>query len=540
MNNTKLVLSLLIALVSACAPAARPPVPVPTPSPQPLPDMSASPPLAPTNPSLPAIPLATGPLAINVVYPKAGTLVATRDSNFIFGSLGNGTARLWINGVPVPVWPNGSFMGFIPVPPQSQPSYELVAAAGTEVSRVTVPVRLLPPRDTVRPLPADTAVTVQPSPDPVYGILVGPATVANDTDRVVTAQPVPDPHLQRYFLFPGTVVRVTSAGASETMIQIEGIRLSVPNSQITPQQPGYTPPPLVLGPDTLVRDRESVDLVVSVSAPPVFYVQEGDHQITLTFFEVSPSPAQRSRVTTIADAHVREVRETHIGGKSEYTFILANPPFGYQRIVENGKFIFKVRRPPVIDPAAPLRGLIIAVDPGHPPAGATGPTALYEGDAVVPVALRLRDLLQQRGATVMMTKTTPDTLELNIRPTMARRAGAHALVSIHYNALPDGVNPFLNNGSSTYYFHAHSARLAQVTEAAIVRNMFLRDLGALRANFALVRQPWMPAILTEGAFIMMPDQEHAIKTPEYQDAYARSIVEGMEEYFRGLAKPSTP
>ncbi|MEO7647349.1 MAG: hypothetical protein ABIV11_03830, partial [Gemmatimonadaceae bacterium] len=73
-------------------------------------------PPAPVNPSLPAIPLVTAPVAINVVYPTANSLVASRDSNFIFGSIGNGNAALFINGEAAPVWPNGAFLAFLPVP----------------------------------------------------------------------------------------------------------------------------------------------------------------------------------------------------------------------------------------------------------------------------------------------------------------------------------------------------------------------------------------------------------------------------------------
>jgi N-acetylmuramoyl-L-alanine amidase len=35
---------------------------------------------------------------------------------------------------------------------------------------------------------------------------------------------------------------------------------------------------------------------------------------------------------------------------------------------------------------------------------------------------------------------------------------------------------------------------------------------------------------------MLPDQEAAMRTPEYQDAYARSIVRGLETYFASLAR----
>jgi N-acetylmuramoyl-L-alanine amidase len=77
--------------------------------------------------------------------------------------------------------------------------------------------------------------------------------------------------------------------------------------------------------------------------------------------------------------------------------------------------------------------------------------------------------------------------------------------------------------------------LAEAVQKTAVANMGLPDNGAMRRNFALVRPPWMPAILVEGAFIMMPDQEAAMRTAEYQEKYAKGIVEGLENYFRELA-----
>ncbi|HEX2721501.1 MAG TPA: hypothetical protein VHM24_01185, partial [Gemmatimonadaceae bacterium] len=62
-------------------------------------------PLPEPNPALPAVPLVTGPLAIKVIYPTAGQLIQSKDSNFIFGTVGTGEAGLSINGVLTPVWP---------------------------------------------------------------------------------------------------------------------------------------------------------------------------------------------------------------------------------------------------------------------------------------------------------------------------------------------------------------------------------------------------------------------------------------------------
>ncbi len=520
----------LLAVVTACAPASR--VTAPNPS-GPMPGR----PTPPSNTALPAIPLVTGPVAIDVVYPTANSMITSRDSNFIFGSIGNGNAALYINGAATPVWPNGSFMAYLPLPSRDLSRYDLMAVLGRDSTTLSHPVRLpevVPPgTPAVAPAAtrADTAARNR--------ILIGPTPVSNDTDRVITGQPSPDPNVVRYFLFPGTVVRTAGLAGGETVVELEpAVRFRVANNQIQAQPAGFTPPLLNIGRDTIVENSESVDLLVPATGPPAYYVSVAGSRLTVTLFGVTPFAPSMARSRAVADPLLKSVSVAHGPVRTEYVLDLARPVFAYQPLFENGNFVLKVRRPPTIDPAMPLRGLTIGLDPGHPgiqgqAPGATGPTALKERAAVIPVALRARELLIERGAIVFMTKTEADeAVDLNLRPTMARRANVHALVSIHFNALPDGVNPFLNNGTSTYSFHAHSGRLSELTQAAMIRNMHLRNLGARRSNFAVVRPTWFPAILTEGAFIMMPDQEHALKTAEYQDAYARSIVEGLEQFFR--------
>ena len=41
---------------------------------------------------------------------------------------------------------------------------------------------------------------------------------------------------------------------------------------------------------------------------------------------------------------------------------------------------------------------------------------------------------------------------------------------------------------------------------------------------------WMPSILTEGAFMMMPDHEAALKNPEFQARYARGVLAGIRGF----------
>ncbi len=215
---------------------------------------------------------------------------------------------------------------------------------------------------------------------------------------------------------------------------------------------------------------------------------------------------------------------------------LAAPAWGYRVSYGGGGLILEVRKPPVIDGKRPLSGRTIAVDPGHPPAGATGPTRLYEGDANLAVALRLKRMLEEDGATVIMTRADSNPVRLYDRTQLAEALDAEILVSIHNNALPDGVNPFENHGTSVFYFHPGSLDLALALQSNLLRTLGLRDLGIGRASLALARPTWMPAALTEGAFMMIPEQEAALREPAFQAAYARGILEGLREFLRARAE----
>ena len=110
------------------------------------------------------------------------------------------------------------------------------------------------------------------------------------------------------------------------------------------------------------------------------------------------------------------------------------------------------------------------------------------------------------------------------------------LVSIHANALPDGINPFVNNGTSVYYFHPRSAALARALDRALVAELGVHDLGMGRGDYALVRNPWMPSALTEGLFMMIPEQEALLDTPDGQQRYARGVAKGIEDFLREMMR----
>ena len=541
-------------LVASCRPAAGPSAPRPVPVPPLVPA-----PVPPPNPKLPPVPDVRGPLQITVTYPKPDQMLTVRDSNFIFGNVGTGDAALRINGVAVPVYPNGAFMGWLPVPPDSAPRYEILARNPTESARLILPVRIPPVPDTTH---RENVVgdTLQPRPDTltpvpgnVYVTLGAPASTVDDTDRVTIARPAPGNGQEyKWFLFPGTVVKLTGAqkASGDEFVRIEldsGQVAWVLRSELQAQNISTTAPVGFAG-DSIapVRQIGAVRVLPSVDwidveipmtgPPPPYLVEETDRSMSLLLYGVTGAPVI-SQMPQPADTYFNSISSTPEPTRVRYSINLNRAPYGYLAMWQHGTLVFRVRRPPrIADAASPLRGLTITVDPGHPPAGATGPTGFYEGDAVLQVGFRLRDLLVQRGVNVVMTRTTMDPVDLGLRPIISRRANAHAFVSIHLNAFPDGVNPFVNNGSLTLYFWPHSIPLGLATQSALLAELGLRDNGTKFQNIAVARGTWMPSILTEGAFVIMPDQEAALRTPTYQEAYATAIVRGLEAYFASLAQ----
>jgi N-acetylmuramoyl-L-alanine amidase len=539
MMTTRFKLALFAAVAStaiACAPSTTgtttAPTPVPTaPVPPPVPAIERAP-LPVPNPGLPPVPTVNGPLAIKVIYPDSGHLIQSKDSNFILGSVGNGDAALSINGISAPVWPNGSFMAWLPNPPADSPRYDIVAVAGSEVARLTVPVKIQP-RPTVPPLP-DTITPLTPAQ---YATLIGPAVYASDTDRVITGYAL-EGGIQRWFLMPNTVVKVTGTKGSDTYVQLDSAQtVRIDKGDVKYVDSTFAPVARTASAFKLQQGADDwTDVVIPITDKPAYYVDEGPSGMTLILYGTSGPKKSQLPVKASSSSYIKTVAATSNGPEMRYALDLKGPVYGYLALWQPGTLTFRVRRPPKVDPANPLMGRTIAIDPGHPPIGARGPTGLWEPEATLPVGFKVQELLQAKGVKVIMTRTSPAPVDLYVRPAMARRENAEAFVSIHLNAVGDGQNPFRAQGTTTYHYYPHSETLADSVDRTAAMQLALPDKGVKRENFAVIRGTWMPSILVEGAFIIMPDQEAALRTPEYQLRYAQGIVDGLENYFRGLAQ----
>jgi N-acetylmuramoyl-L-alanine amidase len=358
----------------------------------------------------------------------------------------------------------------------------------------------------------------------------------SDTDQVAILRPSPE-GTYKWFLFPGTTVEVTGQRDNYLRVRLDDQLEAWVEERATRPAPDATVSPRRTAGNARVAAGDGYsDLRIPVTQRSPYLVEEvSPNQLRLTLYGVTSNVDIVNFATN--DPTIRDVTwEQVTSDRVRFTVELRHDPYGYLALWDRGSFVLRVRRPPAVNPDRPLAGRVIALDPGHPPIGSTGPTGLYEGDAVLEIAQQLKPMLESRGATVVMTRTTRDPVPLGDRTIIARRANADAFVSIHLNALPDGANPARANGSGTYFFLPQAEPLARSVQRGLVRYMQLRDLGVNYDNLAVARFTWAPSILCEGAFVIDPTQESALRSPDFQRKYAQGILDGLEEFFRGLPR----
>lgn len=206
--------------------------------------------------------------------------------------------------------------------------------------------------------------------------------------------------------------------------------------------------------------------------------------------------------------------------------------WGYDSYYEGNRFFLQLNHAP--ENVGSIKGKRIVIDPGHSAdPGSVGPTGMTEAEANLGISRVLQYILKRRGAEVIMTRKDTSHVPLYDRPSLAKAADADLFVSVHNNALPDGVNPVTNNGTSSYYYHPHSMPLARAIHRRMIAATGLPDHGLYYGNLAVQRPTQYPAVLIECAFMIIPEQEALLKTKRYRIAVARAIADGIEEFLEG-------
>lgn len=487
----------------------------------------------PVSPALPAIPAADGPLAIRVIEPTSGSPRQRTERTIIYGSVGTGQAALEINGTAVPVAPNGAFIAHLPTPQDG--TWRLRAQRGGEEAAQTLE-HARPSTGTGSGTGTGAASQNAVYPAARAGTVTGGAdTLATGSDAIY-ARPTPT-GTYRWFFPRGARLSVVERRGDQYRVQLDPATEAWVDARNLQVAEAGAPPAAGAVTASVTRTAQYTDLRAAAGGRP-FLVEVTETGAVVTLYGATGVTLQRqegagSPATAEAGA-----------ASSRVTLPTGGMPWGYKAWYEgNGDLVVRIRRAPAIDAANPLQGRRIVIDPGHPPAGATGPTGLYEGDANLAIALPLAEKLRARGAEVILTRTgreglvssTNSSQELGARVRLAVDRDADLLVSVHNNAFGEGQDPFQAHGTSVYYFHPMSAALAQSLNREIVGVTQIRDIGARVSNLALARPTWLPSVLTESLFMPIPEQEAALRNPAFVDRLADAHVAGIEAFLRARA-----
>ncbi|HJQ21193.1 MAG TPA: N-acetylmuramoyl-L-alanine amidase [Gemmatimonadaceae bacterium] len=222
----------------------------------------------------------------------------------------------------------------------------------------------------------------------------------------------------------------------------------------------------------------------------------------------------------------------------------------------------------------------VVVDAGH--GGVDGGAGmklgdrLREKDITLQVALKLGQVLRQRGVDVVYTRTTDTLIALADRGKIANQANGDVFISIHVNAAnPNWRDPSAARGFETYFLAEAKTEDAQRVEAMeneSVRfetasnvapddplNFILSDMqqnehlresadlaeivqrhlapvhpgpsrGVKQAGFRVLVTAFMPAVLVELGFGTNAAEAEFLSSPSKQKQLANAIADGTMEY----------
>lgn len=591
------------------------------------------------------MPLATGPLHVQIVRPVAGEMLEPQGAILILGAVGDGRASLTVNGISVPVALNGAFEMLLPPTRRARTSLTFVAIRGADTSRSTIPLRA-----SVRAADAASrswkrtffdSVSVEPAlPQwltPEEQVRVG-VRAKTGTRAVIVTSARRREALQRQDAFPGvarsrvdtewpeyaaeipagnigwrarllltngsahasvmlpgvrvsttagTWTRVTArtariadrasrlAGADEetprmtslpttdrgswsvdgppawnalegTLLETTGrigsrvrVRLDaehegwISSVNLDTLPNGAAPEPVRLHAARVERTPDGLAVVVPVTRPVAYLIEPSPHALRVRFF----APGQGDGSVSLFDStdFIRVAQWSEEPSRSVSLVLTFGVPYlGYRMEWTDGAMVLRVRRLPAIDRRHPLAGRVIAIDAGHPPFGALGPMGTREADVTWAVASKVRVALEALGAHVLMTRSDERSVTLGERLQRVEGSDAEVLISIHADAAPDGVEPREVAGTSTYYGGENplAGVLAKFAQEQLIEQLGLRDRGIHLRELAMTHSTWVPAVLCEGASLVVPEQEWMLQSPSGQQRYAHALVAALVSFFR--------
>ncbi len=135
----------------------------------------------------------------------------------------------------------------------------------------------------------------------------------------------------------------------------------------------------------------------------------------------------------------------------------------------------------------------------------------------------------------MLVAPGDEDVPLAVRTNRANQAGADAYISVHYNAFDGSFNGTNPSGIELYVYPGHlnkkAGRLAHCIGESLKQGTKQKYRGVKEADFHVLRETSMPAVLTESGFMDHPKEALLMVDKQFQSETAIEHAKGICNYF---------
>lgn len=200
--------------------------------------------------------------------------------------------------------------------------------------------------------------------------------------------------------------------------------------------------------------------------------------------------------------------------------------------------------------STPTSDKTIVIDAGHgtPDEGAESKNGTTEAEINLKIALKVQNLLEQTGCTVILTRSDENAIydldsktlkqkkisDIKNRVKIGNQSSADIFVSIHLNKIPQqqyyGWQCFFNSKNE------NSKKLAEQLQENLNDSIQKENKRvAMRLDTVyIMKNVEIPISIVECGFLSNPEEEKQLQEDEYQNRLAWGIYNGITDYFYNL------
>lgn len=279
-----------------------------------------------------------------------------------------------------------------------------------------------------------------------------------------------------------------------------------------------------------IGKRDRVSLRLSSRCPFTICQERDPHRITVQLYGLVANTAWLTHFSGLEAVESVDVQQSGWDVVTITVNLKKRSSWGYEAYYSGKNFTLEIKHTPNLS----LKGLVIGLDAGHggKSSGAVSRDGIKEKEMNMDMVYILQEMLQKRGARVVLSRDGDIDLSMQQRKEIFRNNDIDLLVSVHCNAASAGVR-----GTSTYYKYLPYRDLAEKIITRLLEIEGVKEFGLVgNFNFSLEGTTAYPTVLVETLFMSDPEDMAMLKNPRIRRQMMSKVVKGLEDYLKYCRK----